>query len=196
MTTDQAGAATRTRSSRRAVCLAMRTTLDGYVCGPDGQLDWMFKTAGRDTLEHATSFLRGVDTILLGRGAYLEQSAYWPTQTSEMADLLNSHTKIVFSRSLTSVDWHNSRLAKADLAGEIAELKAEPGKNIFVTGGASLAQSLSRQGLIDEYHLSVHPVAIGAGRPLFTELTAPRDLTLVDATVFDAGAVQLIYRAQ
>jgi dihydrofolate reductase len=155
----------------------------------------MFKTSSRDSLEHATNFLQGVDTILLGRNAYIEQAAHWPAQNGEMADLLNSHAKVVFSRSLASVDWNNSRLAGADLATEIAELKQMPGKNIFVTGGATLAQSLSQLGLIDEYHLTIHPVAIGAGRPLFKDLAAPCNLTLLSTRAFEGGAVQLTYRS-
>jgi len=182
-------------TSTRTVCLAMRTSLDGYVSGPDGELDWMFKTSSRDSLEHATAFLHGVDTILLGRNAYLEQAAHWPAQSSEMADLLNSHTKVVFSKSLDSVDWNNSRLAGADLATEITELKQQPGKNVFVTGGARLAQSLSQLRLIDEYHLTIHPVAIGAGRPLVKDLAVPCSLTLLSTRAFEGGAVQLTYRA-
>jgi dihydrofolate reductase len=192
-TDDSAATAHLQATTTRRVCLAMRVTLDGYVSGPDGELDWMFSTSGRDTLEHATGFLRDVDTILLGRTAYLEQAAHWPKQTSEMADLLNTHTKIVFSSTLRGVEWNNSRLATGDVATEIARLKQQSGKNIYVSGGAALAQTVSRLGLVDEYHLTIHPVALGAGLPLFKALAQPRNLKLLSTRAFAGGAVQLAY---
>src|SRR5579872_505301 len=112
----------------RKVILGMNVTLDGYVAGPNGELDWAFRTMSPDMGEWVTDLLRGVDTILLGRTTYLQQAATWPSQTGEMADLLNRHAKIVFSKQLTSLEWNNSRLATADVAEEIARLKQQAGK--------------------------------------------------------------------
>jgi dihydrofolate reductase len=111
-----------------------------------------------------------------------------------MAALLNSHTKIVFSKRLTTLEWRNSRLATADAAEEIARLKQQPGKNIAVTGGATLAQSLTRMTLIDEYNLVMHPVVLGSGKPLFKDLSQPLNLKLVNARIFDSGAIGLTYQ--
>jgi dihydrofolate reductase len=147
-----------------------------------------------DLGEWVTELLRGVDTALLGYTTYLQQAAAWPTQTGEMATLLNSHAKIVFSKRLTTLEWNNSRLATADAAEEIAHLKQQPGKNISVTGGATLAQSLSRMGLIDEYNLVMHPVALGNGKSLFTDLSHPLNLKLVSTQTFDSGAIGLTYQ--
>ena len=122
----------------RKVSLGMNVTLDGFVAGPNGELDWAFRTMSPDLGEWVIELLRGVDTILIGHNTYMQQVATWPTQTNEMATLLNSHAKIVFSRRLTSLEWNNSRLAAADAAEEIARLKQEPGKDISVTGGATL----------------------------------------------------------
>ena len=138
--------------------------------------------------------MRETDTILIGHTTYLEQAAYWPTQTGEMADLMNSQTKLVFSSRLPIVEWSHSRLAVSDVAEEIAHLKREPGRDIYVTGGARLAQSLSQRGLIDEYNLTIHPVVLESGMPLFKEMSEPLALTLVSTTPFETGAAQLIYQ--
>jgi dihydrofolate reductase len=178
----------------RKVTLGMNITLDGYVAGPNGELDWAFRTMSPDMGEWVTELLRGVDTILIGHNTYLQQAAAWPSQAGEMATLLNSHTKIVFSKRLTTLEWNNSRHATADASEEIARLKEQPGKNISVTGGATLAQSLARLGLIDEYNLVMHPIALGGGKPLFTDLSVPLDLKLVSTQTFVAGAIGLTYQ--
>jgi dihydrofolate reductase len=178
----------------RTVLLGMNVTLDGYVAGPNGELDWAFRTMSPDMGEWVTDLLRGVDTLLLGHTTYLQQAATWPSQTGEMADLLNSHSKIVFSTRLTTLEWSNSRLATVDAAEEIARLKQQPGKNISVSGGATLAQSLSRLGLIEEYNLVMHPVALGSGKPLFKDLSQPLNLKLVSAKTFASGAIGLTYQ--
>src|SRR6266700_85852 len=180
---------TKERKIMRKVCLGMNVTLDGYVGGPNGELDWVFRTMSPDMGEWVIELLRGSDTILLGHTTYLQQAAAWPKQTGEMADLLNSHTKVVFSSRLTTLEWNNSRLASADAAEEIARLKQQQGKNIAVTGGATLAQSLSRLGLIEEYNLVMHPIVLGSGMPLFKDLTQPLSLKLVSAKTFASGAI-------
>jgi dihydrofolate reductase len=177
----------------RKVCLGMNITLDGYVAGPNGELDWAFRTMSPDMGEWITGLLRGVDTILLGHTTYLQQAAPWPSQTSEMTALLNSHTKIVFSSRLTTLEWRNSRLATASAAEEIAHLKQQAGKNILVGGGAMLARSLARTGLIDEYHLVVHPVVLGSGKPLFKDLPHSLSLKVLSAKTFALGAIGLTY---
>jgi len=184
----------REKNIMRKVCLGMNITLDGYVAGPNGELDWVFRTMSPAQGEWVTELLRGVDTILIGHTTYLQQAAAWPTQTGEMATLLNSHAKIVFSTRLTTLEWNNSRLATAGAAEEIARLKGQPGKNISVTGGATLAQSLSRLGLIDEYNLMMHPVVLGGGMPLFKDLSLPLNLKLVNTQTFDSGAIGLTYQ--
>jgi len=178
----------------RKVVLYMRTTLDGYACGPNGELDWMFRQpTGPDQETTLTQFQREVGTTLLGRVAYTQQAAYWPSQTGELADMVNSKSKVVFSSTLEQAEWNNTRVA-TDAAAEIARLKQEPGDSpIYVSGGATLAQSLSRAGLIDVYRIVVYPVALGAGKTLFGGLVSELPLKLVSATPFASGAVELIY---
>ena len=182
-------------AAMRLVILNMRMTLDGLVCGPNGELDWMFRTPTTpDQVERLTAFEREVDTTLLGRVAYEQQVRYWPGQTGELADLVNEREKIVFSHTLDHVAWSNARLATGDVTEEIARLKLAPGKHIYVPGGATLAQSLSRAGLIDEYIITVYPLALGAGKPLFKDLSTEIALKLISVTPFESGAVELVYK--
>jgi dihydrofolate reductase len=178
----------------RKVRLAINVSLDGYVARPNGTLDWFFRTITPAQQAWTTAFLREVDTILIGHTTYLEQAAFWPTQTGEMATLMNSHAKIVFSSRLGALEWSHCRLARAGVGEEIARLKREPGRDIYVTGGARLSQSLSQRGLIDEYNLTIHPILLGSGMPLFGEMSEELALTLVGTIPFESGAIHLIYQ--
>ena len=131
----------------RKVRLALNVSLDGYVARPNGTLDWFFRTITPAQQAWTTAFLRGVGTILIGHTTYLEQAAFWPMQTGEMAPLMNNHAKIVFSSRLGALEWSHCRLAHADVVEEIARLKRAPGGDIYVTGSARLSQSLSHRGL-------------------------------------------------
>jgi len=174
----------------RKVILQMMVSLDGYVAGPDGDLSWVFGGLDDELRGWIVDSLAGIDTQLIGRTAYQEQEGYWPTATEPLADIMNSSEKIVFTETLKSFGWSNSRAATGSPAEEIARLKAEPGGDIYVPGGASFAQSLSAQGLIEEYRLVVMPVAVGGGLPLFAK---PVSLKLLDSRAFNTGAVVLVY---
>jgi dihydrofolate reductase len=125
----------------------------------------------------------------MGRVTYEEMAAHWPSATDEYAALMNDIPKVAFSKTLPTAEWASSRMARGDLAEEIASLRREPGEDIFVHGGAAFVQALSRLGLIDEYRLVIQPVALGSGLPLFKDLPAPLQLELVDAKAFPTGTV-------
>jgi dihydrofolate reductase len=174
----------------RTVVLSMSISADGYIARPNGELDWIFPNIDADLRGWILDSLREMDTHLIGRVNYLEQAQYWPTADDEMADIINAVEKVVFSRTLDQVDWHNSRLADGDVADVVTELKQREGKGIWVAGGASLAQTLSGLGLIDVYRLIVHPVALGSGLRLFAD---PVDLKLVSSRSFATGVVANVY---
>ncbi|SDL37529.1 dihydrofolate reductase family protein [Nonomuraea jiangxiensis] len=178
----------------RRVVLGMQVSLDGFVARPGGELDWIWRTFDEEVKKSILDVLRGIDTYLLGRVNYLEQVAHWPEADDEVAPLLNAATKIVFSRTLDRLDWANARLATDDPATEIARLKQQPGKDIAVGGGASLARSLSELGLIDEYSFVIHPILLGGGLPLFQGLPEPVGMELVAIRHFATGAVHVRYR--
>jgi dihydrofolate reductase len=130
----------------------------------------------------------------MGRVTYEEMSSHWPTSDSEFAKPMNEIPKVVFSKTLQHADWPETRIASGDLGEEIARLKSEPGKDLIAYGGASLDQTLTRLGLVDEYRLMVQPAALGAGRPLFKDLRAPLHLELVEATTYSTGVAVHVYR--
>ncbi|MBO0884400.1 MAG: dihydrofolate reductase family protein [Mycobacterium sp.] len=170
----------------------MNISLDGYVAGPNGELDWVFRSTDKAQLDWMTTFIGSVDTILLGDATYREQAAAWPSRQGRMADLLNNHAKVVFSSHTDMPHWNNSRRAAGNPTVEIGRLKQAPGKDIFVTGGARLARSLAQAGLIDIYHLLVHPVVLGNGLSLFGDISL--EFSRVSSCEFDSGTTHIAYR--
>ena len=143
---------------------------------------------------------RAMSTFLYGRRMYELMAAYWPTADTdpsatpamlEFARIWKDTPKIVFSRTLERVEW-NSRLVRDDAAAEVARLKAQPGFDMDV-GGPTIASTLMRSGLIDEYRLFVQPVILGAGTPFFPSLDDRIGLTLVETRTFGSGVVYLRY---
>jgi dihydrofolate reductase len=135
---------------------------------------------------------------LMGRATYEEMSSYWPRSDDPYAGPMNDIPKIVFSKTLSDdeASWPITRVARGDLATEIAAIKAEPGPDVIVWGGARLAGALAAADMIDEYRLLVQPLVLGRGKALFEQLPESRHLDLVEATPFPSGIVVQIYRPQ
>jgi dihydrofolate reductase len=166
---------------------------DGYVAGPNGELDWMWKGFTPELKADIVHAIKRTSTQLLGRVNYEGQAAHWPESTDEVAPLVNAAEKIIFSRTLQApLAWSNARLATADLTTTIETLRNQPGDDIALTGGAALARAAIRERLIDEFQLIVHPIALGAGLPLFD---VPTSLHLLDHRVYDTGVMRLTYAA-
>lgn len=184
-------------------------TLDSFSTGPNGEMDWLppfnDEEIWRDIHEEMWNQLRSVDTILLGRVTYQIWEKYWPAAATNPASTKNDiefsryadeTQKIVFSRTLENADWKNTRLVRENIAEEVLKLKQQPGKNLVVAGGAGIAQTFMKLGLIDEYRIIVHPVVLGFGKPLFKDLRDRIRLKLVGAKTFASGAVGLHYLSQ
>lgn len=199
----------------RDLILKMSMSIDGFVSDLDGANTWMF---GSDQEAKAWS----VETVwnaslhMMGSRTFQGMAAYWPTATDMFAPPMNQIPKAVFSRQGPAIlrnvnttaagtgqsaqpqpgagSWAEAYVASGDLAEEIATLKAQEGKPIIAHGGASFARSLVAQGLVDQFTLLVHPVALGKGLPVFSELAAPTRLKLVSSKAFPGGAVAQIYR--
>ena len=190
----------------RSLILAMQISLDGFVGGPNGEMDWVTLSQEMDD-NMLPAMMERADTCLLGRSLYQGFASYWPTAPAtnpnlskgeiQFASWIEQASKVVFSSTLEKVEWHNSRLVRGDAAAEVARLKQQPGKDIVSFGGARLAQELVRLGLVDEYQLMLNPVILGQGLPLFKDGGARQVLKLVSSGTFD-GAVALRYvlRAQ
>ncbi|WP_031110477.1 dihydrofolate reductase family protein [Streptomyces sp. NRRL S-146] len=183
----------------RSVTYSMNVSLDGYIVGPDGGFDWTEPDA--EVFRFWIDEIRQVDVHLLGRRLY-ETMLYWETADQdsslddaqlEWAALWNPLPKVVFSRTLTSVQG-NARLASGGLAGEIERLRSEPGEGEIALGGATLAAQAAASGLIDEYRATVYPVLIGGGIPFFPRDERRVDLELVETRTFSSGVVLLRHR--
>lgn len=140
------------------------------------------------------SLMAAGDTLLLGRVTYQEFAASFADNTGDpTSDSMNTTPKLVVSTTLDTVEWQNSTLIKGNVVEELTRLKQQPGKNINVSGSATLVQSLLRDNLLDELHLLVHPVVVGHGKRLFEEGSEQMALRLVDSKPFRTGVLMLTY---
>lgn len=177
----------------RKLKLQVQISADGFVAGPEGQLDWMTWNWDEKLVQFTTDLTNSCDTILLGRKMTDGFITHWtntmanPNDPSfESAKIFVETPKVVFTKTLDESVWANTILAKGDLVEEVNRLKNQPGKNIIVYGGASFVSSLIENGLIDELNLFVNPTAIGEGLRIFTGHTA---LKLAGSTAYDCGIV-------
>jgi dihydrofolate reductase len=189
----------------RKLIMKMSISVDGFVSGPNGGNDWVFKTGDEESLAWSLGQTREAGLIIMGRKSFESLAAYWPTATGPFAAPMNEIPKAVFTKkgfagiapgaeqSPAAASWVEARVFDGDLAEGIRELKAGQGKPIVAIGGAGFMQSLIATGLIDEYVLATHPVLLGAGLPIFTGLSNPLYLKLVDVKVFPKGTIARTY---
>jgi dihydrofolate reductase len=182
----------------RNVIYAMGVSLDGFIAGPDGEIDW--SAPDEELHRFHNQQTRELGAHLCGRRLY-ETMLYWeaaeesPSSADherEFARIWKALPKIVFSTTLEQVEG-NARLAAGGVAEEVAALKAQPGDDLAV-GGAALAAALAELGLIDEYRLFVSPVLLGGGTPFFPPVRDRLDLELVETRTFGSRVVYLRYR--
>jgi dihydrofolate reductase len=176
----------------RKIILDLAVSLDGFIEGPNGETDWCIleEEMGFD------QFLADIDTIFYGRVSYEVWGQYQPGAQATLMEReiwkqVHSKKKYVFSKS-PKPDYGVSYIS-LDIAAKVREIKNESGKNIWLYGGASLINSFVEYGLIDAYRLSVHPVVLGAGKPLFSNLKERINLMLAEVKVFTSGVTLLSY---
>src|SRR5215469_3529823 len=155
----------------RQVTLQIGMSLDGYVAS-DRQHPGVAVPEDAELVRWKLDRVAKAGAHLMGRTTYEEMAAYLPQSTHPYAAPMNDIPKIVFSKTLDQASWPTTRIARGDLAAEIAALKTEPGPDVMVHGGASFAAALAAKGLIDEYCLVIQPVAVGTGQALFARLPA------------------------
>lgn len=169
-------------------------TLEGYITGSNGEMDWMLLDWDDAFKKDVTAITTSVDCIILGRKLAQGFVPHWAANPEqEGADKMNNTAKVVFTKTLDKSEWPNTVLAKGNLVDEITQLKNQPGNDIIVYGGANFVSSLIKGGLIDEYHLFINPTAIGNGMTIFKELNGKLNLALVKSTSFACGIVVLNY---
>lgn len=207
----------------RDLILKMSISIDGFVGGPDGGIKWVFDS-DREAAAWTVETVWNAGLHIMGSRTFHDMAAYWPTSTEVYAPPMNQIPKAVFSRQGPAIlkaanttaalrdaranagtgqpaalqpgaeSWAEAYVASGDLAEEVATLKARDGKPIIAHGGAGFARSLVARGLVDQYDLLVHPVALGKGLPIFSDLAGPRPLRLMSSKAFPLGSVAQIYR--
>jgi dihydrofolate reductase len=181
---------------QRKIILDLAVTLDGFIEGKNGEVDWCIM----DPDMNFNDFLHQIDTILYGRKSYELWGKYTPeaevTETeTELWELVHTKQKYVFSRTQKGSD-DPAIFINDQILEEVNALKNQPGKDIWLYGGASLITTFIKLGLVDEFKLSVHPVVLGEGKPLFMDLHERVKLKLVNTRTFSSGVVQLIYHLE
>jgi dihydrofolate reductase len=207
----------------RELILKMSISIDSFVAGVDGDIQWVFGS-DQEARAWTVETVSNASLHIMGSRTFHDMAAYWPTVTDAFSPPMNQIPKAVFSKQGPAVlknvntttalknarandgpgrsaalqpgaeSWAQTYVASGDLAEEVAKLKAQDGKPIIAHGGASFARSLVAHGLVDQYALLVHPVALGKGLPIFSGLAAPRAFKLVRSKAFPGGAVAQIYR--
>jgi dihydrofolate reductase len=187
----------------RKIIAAMVLSLDGFIEGPNGELDWV------ESWEDPFDLLPQIGTCILGRGMYPGYEQYWRAilanpegilpftgKVASKGEIAYAHfadktPHIVLSKTLNEVTWKNTRIVR-DLE-EIRKLKQQPGKDMHAVGGATLVSSLMNAGLIDEFRLIIHPIVLGGGKALFKDVKERHALKLLEAKPLTSGMVCLTY---
>ena len=170
-------------------------TLNGFFKGPNDDVSWAHESSEP---AYAEEMLEHESMLLFGRKTYEQMVSYWPTpqaaqQMPKVAAGMNKADKIVFSRTLPKVEWKNARLVKDNIVEETRKLK-QLDKNMTLLGSGSIVALFAQHGLIDEYQILVHPVALGDGTPMFKGMDRKLKLELVTTRAFKTGNVLLCYR--
>lgn len=211
----------------RKLILKMSLSFDGFVGGPNGEIDWLIKSLDKRNESWILDTLWEAGVHIMGSRTFADMMAYWPYSDEPLAAPMNEIPKIVFSVSGIAAgfdkttqalkdstrlqakesfktnpampyhmdSWEHAMVAAGDLTEEIRRLKQEAGKPILAHGGASFVRSLVATGLIDEYRLVTHPVVLGKGLSIFSDLPGTLDLSLVSSTVLNSGCIGTVYRA-
>ncbi|MDO1445769.1 dihydrofolate reductase family protein [Rhodocytophaga aerolata] len=184
----------------RKVKLQVQMTVDGYIAGPNGEMDFMVFDWDTKLKNYVEELTEPVDCIILGRKLAEGFIPYWANvaaspENPEVAagKKFTDTPKVVFTKTLDKSIWDNTVLAKGDLTQEINTLKKQTGNDIIAYGGATFVSALIKHQLIDELHLFINPTVIGKGMAIFKEVESQQKLTLVKSTAFECGIVVLHY---
>lgn len=184
----------------RNLIFFMHTSLDGFVAGLNGEMDWI--NVDDAIFDFVGTMTDQADTALYGRVTYEMMQSYWPKageqpnatkHDKEHSTWYNSVSKVVLSKTLNETGLHNTKVIGDQLSDNINKLKQKGGKNILIFGSPGASQSLLNQGLIDEFWLFVNPIILGQGMPLFKDITGMTKLKLVESKTFACGVIALHY---
>jgi dihydrofolate reductase len=183
----------RNKDGMRRILVKNHMSLDGYFEGPNKEIDWF--GFDDDQFQDSLNLVNSVDTLLFGRVTYEMMKAHWTVAPpGAICDKMNSLAKIVFSSTLNSADWNNTRVVNGNVAEEARRLKQEPGGDMVVLGSGKLASLLLQRGLVDEYRVYITPILLGAGTPLFHPLRERVKLKRAATKIFNSGIVMHAYQ--
>ena len=178
------------------------TTLDGFMAGPNGELDWTEDAFDEAIWEQIKRIMSTVDSVLFGRATFTEFEAYWPAarvnpkaprNEREFGEWIEETAKYVFSKSLKSATWKNTTAVHQDAAGYVAKLKKQDGGDLLMFGSSTLAASLLQAGLVDDVRLNVYPVLLGAGKTAFNGLHQKIALEHVETRNLNGRVIEMRY---
>lgn len=187
----------------KKLVLFMHASLDGFVGGPNGEMDWIHVDA--EIFDYAGRQTELADTALYGRKTWQMMDSYWPAAADqpnatnhdiEHSLWYNSVEKVVISGSMQGEERPQTTIIHENVADEIQKLKQREGKNILMFGSSTAAHTLMKHNLIDDYWIFANPVVLGEGIPLFGEIENPIKLNLVESKAFSSGVVGLHYEVQ
>ena len=183
----------------RKLAVFNNVTLDGYFTDANGDMSWAH-TDDPEWNAFVAENAKGGGEAVYGRITYQMMAGWWPTpiaieKFAAVADAMNSMPKVVFSRTLDTASWHNTRLVKSDIAAAVRQLKGEPGPDLVIMGSGTIVSQLTEAGLIDEFQVVVHPLILGRGRSMFDGVSSRPRLTLTRSRTFENGRVVLWYQS-
>lgn len=170
----------------RKIILGLAVSLDSFIEGPNGEFDWCFTDQDYGMGE----FFKRVDAVFMGRKSY-ELAQKMNSEGNEIPGMPKM-TEYVFSNTLSNAK-DGVIIVNGDIKEKVSKIKSSPGKDIWLFGGTELTASLMNKGLVDELWLSVHPILLGSGKPLFTGITKRTELTLIESKTYETGLVSLKY---
>ncbi len=180
--------------------LQVQMTVDGFVCGPNGELDWMEMNWDKGIMDYVNELTDSIDTILMGRKMTDGFITYWSDSVKKpndpeypFAKKMVDIPKVVFTKTLKKSEWSNTKLATGNITEEVNKLKKQNGKDLIVYGGAGFVSSLIQNNLIDEYNLFINPAIIGKGMTIFGKINSQSNMQLLKSQTFDCGIVIIQY---
>jgi len=185
----------------RKLKLQVQISIDGFVSGPYGELDWMTWDWDDELKKFVGELTDPIGTILLGKNMTDGFVNHWKNVAANPENPIHSSgvkftetPKVVFSKTLKESKWDNTTLASGELVEEIIKLKSQKGNYIMVYGGASFVSSLIDAELIDDYYLFINPVLVGKGKRIFSDTAKKTNLKLIDSVKYDCGITVLHYQ--
>ncbi len=176
-------------------------TIDGFVAGPNGEMDWMTSGADDELMSVMNALTDSSDTMLLGRKMNDGFVDFWTSVLEQpenplyiFARKMVDMPKVVFSKTVKESKWANTTIANGDLVEEVEKLKQREGKDIIVYGGATFVSNLIKENLIDEFNLFINPTAIGSGLTIFSKMEGNLKLELINSQRFECGEVHNTYQ--